>query len=127
MAEKQQIARVDRHPEMIDSAARGDDRCRDYVAPVEDRRGAVNEQHVDAVPDDVADPRRQLGDLVGAALLDDEPAAERRQSPLGDLSGLVENALFKAWQPRLHKADGEPPKRRYRQQRTPRNGHLDAL
>jgi hypothetical protein len=55
MAEQQQIARIDRHPEMVDPAAGSDDRRRDDVTPIEDRRGAVNQQDVDAVAERIAD------------------------------------------------------------------------
>ena len=69
-AEQQQVARVDRHAEMVDPAAGGEDCGRDHVAPVEDRRGAVDQQQVDTVAERVADQRCQRRGLVGAARLE---------------------------------------------------------
>ena len=105
MAEEQQIAGVDRHPEMVDPATRGDDGRRDHVAPVDDRRRAVDQQDLDPMAHRIADQRRQLGGRVSAALFEAQRAAERRQTALGDLPGLVEDALLQSRQPRLNKAD----------------------
>ncbi len=44
--EKQQVARIDRHAEMIDRAARRFDRGRDDVAPVRDRRCPEDDQQI---------------------------------------------------------------------------------
>ena len=78
MAEQQQIARIDRHPEMVDPTAGGNDRRRDHIAPVEDRRGAVDQQDLDTVAECVANQRRQRSGFMRAALLQEKFTAERR-------------------------------------------------
>ncbi len=92
-AEQQHVAGIDRHPEMLDSPARHDDRLGDDVAPVDDDRGAVHQHHVGAGSDRRGDARREIAGGVGAALLGDQRGAERGEALLGHRAGLVENAF----------------------------------
>ena len=105
MSEQQQIAGIDRHAEMVDPAAGGDDRFRDHVAPVDDRRGAVHEDDVGALRHRGGDARRQIRSLVFAALFGDQLAAERGEPLLGDLAGLVEDAFLEPGQAGLDQRD----------------------
>ena len=127
MAEQQQIAGIDRHAEMIDPAAGRHDRRRDHIAPVEDRRGAVDQQHLDPVAECVANPCSEFAGRMGAALLEDERAAERREPALGHLAGLVEDAFLEPRQPGLDQPDRARPERRDAQQRTARRRGLGAV
>jgi hypothetical protein len=126
MPEEQQIARVDRHPEMLDPATRSDDRRGNDVSPIEDRRGAVNQQNVDALAERIADHRCQFTRRVRAPLLEHEPAAERGEPAFGHLPGLVENALLEPGKARLHKPDRARHKWSNAQQGTVRRRDLDA-
>ena len=117
MAEQQQIAGIDRHAEMVDPAAGGDDRRRDHVAPVDDRRGAVDQQQIDRMAERGANMRLRARRSLSAARLEHERAAERGEPGLGHLAGLVEDALLEARKPGLDQADRERPKRRDAQQR----------
>ena len=47
MAEQQKIAGIDRHAEMIDTPPGALDRGRDHVAPIQDCRRAMDQQHLD--------------------------------------------------------------------------------
>src|SRR5262249_9445605 len=110
MAEKQQIARVYRHSKMIDPAARGNDRLRDHIAPVEDCRRAVDQHDLYSVPDRITDQRCELRCRMVAAFLDNELATEGLEPSLGDLAGFVEDAFLQARETRLdqpHRARDE--------------------
>ncbi len=93
-----------------------DDRRRDDVAPVDDRRGAGDEDEAGLLRRGRRDRRREIGDRMGAAPLAGERAAERGEAGPGDLDGLVEDALLEAGQPRLDEAGGEGRQRRDAQQ-----------
>src|SRR5215813_10702450 len=127
MPEEQQIAGINRHPEMLDSTARRDDRRRDHVAPVDNGRRPVNQQNVDAVAHRVADQRRQVARQMRAALLQGQGAAERPQPALGHSAGFIEDALLEPGKPCLNQADRERPEWRDAEEWTLGNGRLDTL
>src|SRR5205823_1423839 len=96
------------------------------IATVDDRRRAVDQQNVDLLADRIADQRRQIASCMRAALLQDQAAAERPQTPLGDLPGLVEDALLEPGKPGLNEAYRKRPERRDPEKRTLGNSRLHA-
>ena len=126
MAEEQQIARINRHSEVVDHTARGDDRRGNHIASIEDRRRAVNQQDVDSVTHRVADEWSEFRGRMAASFLEHQPAAECAEPSLGDFPGLVEDALFQSGKSGLDEPHGTGQEGCYPQQRALRGGCRDA-
>ena len=106
-AEQQQVAGIDRHAEMIDRAAGALDRRRDHVAPVGDRRGAGDQQHLGSRrPARSAIAAGQRASVMRAAR-PRRPARSRAPpgAPFMISTRLVEHAFLDAGQPGLDQAD----------------------
>ena len=78
-AEEQQIAGIDRHAEMLDPAADRLDRGWNDVAPVGDRRGAEDDDHVGAIVAGGLQRRRQGARLVRHAPIGDDARSGWRE------------------------------------------------
>ena len=116
MAEQQHVAGIDRHPEMVDRAARRLDSRRDHVAPVDNDRGAVHQNEVGARRRCRGNARRQIGGRVIAALLGGKRGTKRGKPLLRYLARLVEDAFLQPRQPGLDQRDPARHKRRHLQQ-----------
>ena len=105
MPEQQQIARIDRHAEMIDRAAGRLDRGRDHIAAVDDRRGAVDQEQIDPSPIVAAISAARSLLLCAQRRLERQGATERIEPALRHLAGFVEDRLLETRQPRLDQSD----------------------
>ena len=103
--EEEQIPGIDRHPEMVDGAARRHDGGRHHVPAIDDGGRAGDEDGVAAAPVKLAHRFRHLGAAVGAADFRRERPVEPGEAGGDGAGGRIEDALAGSRQPRLDQAD----------------------
>ena len=90
-ADHQEIARIDRHAEMLDAAADRLQRRRNDVAAVGNRRGAEDDRELGAAGEHLLERARQRGALVRHAAFGNDGGTGRRQPFVGDLQRLLDH------------------------------------
>ena len=89
--DQQQIARIDRHAEMLDAAANRLQRRGDHVAPVGDRRSAEDDDELGALLEHLAERAGERRTLVRYAPLGDDRGIGGRQPLGGDFQRLLDD------------------------------------
>ena len=116
---EEQVARINRHAEMLDRSAGGSDPRRQHVVAIGDRRGARDQEHVAACGHGRAGGGGHGVGLVSTAGLADEVAADRGDAVAGDPHRLLQHLGGDAGQLGLDQPRAPRPERRHLQQRSP--------